>query len=154
MAAVESPRKQVVAGLVSYGNIPNVRTIEYIIDFNDVEATSTLASGDHLNVMTLPKGTIVLAVGLEQIQAGVETNSTLVARVGTTTMSATLAGNAAVGTVTAAAAVNAVITTAATDINVLAATAARTSGIVRVFAVVIEGLTPQFRQIADRDVLA
>jgi hypothetical protein len=151
MPAVESVRKQVVKDLISYGNIPNVRTIDFIVDFDEVEAD--LASGDHLNLVTLPKGTVVLAASVEQVKAGAGATSTLVARVGSTTMSGTLLGNAAVGTVAANAAVDTQVLTADTDLNILAGVAAREAGMVRVFAVVIEGRVPQIRQIVKRDAL-
>ena len=152
MAAVQSLRKQVVKDLISYGNIPNVRTIEFIVDFDNVEAD--LASGDHLNLLTLPKGTVVLAASAEQVAADTNATSTVTVRVGTTAMSGTLLGNAAVGTVAANAAVDTQVLTADADLNILAGVAARAAGKVRVFAVVIEGRTPQIRQIVDRDVLA
>jgi hypothetical protein len=152
MAAVESVRKNTTPFVTSAGYITQARTVHAVIDFDNVEAS--LASGDHLNVFTLPKGTIVLAVGLEQLAVGPVTN-TLVARIGSTTTSATLAGNAAVGTVTAQAAVDTQILTAPADVNVLAAAAARGTGKVRVFAVVIDGLAPtQVAMEVDRDTLA
>lgn len=155
MATVNSKRKQVVKDLISYGNVPNVRTIAFDIDF---AVEGSVATGDDLAVFTLPKGTVVLAVFLEQITPDlVNTTNTLVARLGSVTYSATLAGNAAAGTVTAqttsTAFLNAVLT-ADTDVNVLTATAARANGKVRLSAVVVEGRVPQVATTAPRDFLA
>lgn len=150
MATVDSVSKITTSGVLASGYLANLRVIDKIIDF---DAEASLAAGDDLAVATLPKGTVVVVAGLEQI-TGDATSSTLVARVGTVTYSATLAGNAAAGTVTAAAAVDTDILTADTDVNVLAATAARTGGKVRVFVVVAEALKPQIATTADRDVLA
>ena len=152
MAAVEGVRKQVVTDLVSYGDLPNVRTIRYVLDFDNVEAD--LASGDHLNFMTLPKGTFVLGGFLQQLSADTNATSDITLRVGTTAITGVLAGDAAVDAIAAAADFAPVHTTAAADVNVIASTAARAAGKVYVALLVCEGLPPYQRSIVPRDVLA
>lgn len=152
MAAVESLTKQTVGG-ISKGRT-EMRVIEKIVDF---ATEAAVGATDHLNLFTLPKGTIVLAAGIEQLEAGVDATNTLAARVGSVAYSATLLANAAVGTVTAQATSTAnlnAILTANTDVNILSAVAARTTGKVRVFAVVVEGRPNQVPMEVDRDVLA
>lgn len=153
MATVQSLTKQTVGGL-SKGRGPEVRVIEKIVDFTNEAA---VGATDDLALFTLPKGAVVLAAGIEQLEAGVDATNTFVARVGTVTYSATLTANAAAGTVTAQATSTAnlnAILTADTDVNILSATAARTTGKVRVFAVVVESRPVQNPMEVDRDVLA
>lgn len=153
MAAVESVNKQTTSDVLAAGNVAVPRMVEFIVDFDNDEAT--LASGDHLNLMTFPKGTIVLMAGAEQLIADTTgTTSTLTVRAGTVAFSGTLVGNAAVGTFTAAAAVDTDILTADTDLNILAGVANRAEGKVRVFALVVESYVPQVATTVDRDVLA
>ncbi len=141
-------------GTVAYGNVPNLRVIETIVDFaTDVAVGAT----DDITLFTLPKGTLVLAMMLEQVEAGVDATNTLQGRVGSTALTATLTANAAVGTVTAQLTSTAnlnVVTTADTTVNLLSATAARTTGKVRVAVAVLEMTVPQIPSLADRDALA
>lgn len=153
MAAVESVNKQTTSDVLAAGNVAVSRMVEFIVDFDNDEAT--LASGDHLNLMTFPKGTIVLMAGAEQLVADTTgTTSTLTVRAGSVEFSGTLTGNDAVGTFTAAAAVDTDILTADTDLNILAGTDDRAEGKVRVFALVVESYVPQVATTVDRDVLA
>lgn len=153
MAAVDSVNKITTSDTMAAGYNALVRVVDFVVDFDNVEAT--LASGDHLNLLTLPKGTVVLMAGVEQIVDDTSgTTSTLAARVGSVAFSGTLTGNDAPGTVTAAAAVDTDILTADTDLNILAGTADREEGKVRVFAVVVEGLKPQIATTVPRDFLS
>lgn len=152
MAAVESVRKQAVTDLLSYGDINKVRVIRYLVDFDNVEAD--LASGDHLNLITLPKGVFVLGGIMQQLAADTNATSTLTLRVGSTALTGTIVGNAAVDTVSAAANFAPVNTTAEADVNLLAGVAARAAGKVFVSVVVCEGLPPHQTSLATRDYLA
>ena len=125
------------------------RVLDFVIDLTKDVTMGTAT--DVINVATLAKGTIVLAAGVEQIVAGTGTG-TLVARVGTTSTSAVLTSTDAAGTVPAGAAINPIILGADTQLNLLGATAVRTDGIVRVFAVVVEGTrSPARATSAARD---
>lgn len=146
MATIQFPRKGVAR--LNAPRIANVRVIDVILDLS-TDVTMGTATDD-IVVADLPAGTIVLAASIEQVAVGTG-SGTLVARVGSVTTSATLASTAAVGTIAAAAAVNAIITTAASTLNVLGATAVRTTGKIRVFAVVAEGLAPTIPASAQRD---
>ena len=153
MATVDSERKITTSNVLAAGYVAGARLVDFLVDFDNVE--SDLIATNDLALITFPIGTVVLAAGIEQLKVEtVGTTNTLVARVGTTTMSATLTANAAVGTLTAQAAVDTRILAAAADLNILAATATRSTGKVRVFAVVVEATKPQMAAEVDRDTLA
>jgi hypothetical protein len=136
MATIQFPRKG--TGALGAAPIAGARVIDVTIDLaNDVTmGTAT----DDIVVADLPAGTVVLAAGIEQIVAGAA-GGTLAPRVGATAVGGTLASDAAVGTLTTATAANvpAVVPAAGATLNVLGATAARVTGKIRVFAVVVEG---------------
>jgi hypothetical protein len=140
-------------GKLAANYLPHTRTIDFYVDFTK-ETNQLAAASDSLNLGELPAGTVVVAAGVEQLVAG-SAGNTLVARVGTVTLSTTLASDATVGTSTATAAValsgnaeNAaqipLVTTADSDINLLSASGIRTTGLVRVFVVVQEGANRHF----------
>lgn len=146
MASLTIPRPGVAR--MASSPLSAARTISTIVNLAS-DATMTTATDD-ITVATLPKGTVVLAAGIEQVTVGTGTG-TLVARVGSTTMSGTLASTASVGTFTANASQVPVILTADTGLNVLGATAVRTDGKIRVWAVVVEGFEPAYPVVAQRD---
>lgn len=138
-------------GHLETGNLARVRMIDFVVDLSK-DVTMTTAT-DTAAVAMLPKGTIVLAAGIEQVVAG-SAGNTLVAQVGSTTMSGTLASDAVAGTYTAHADVSGgapMILTADQDLRVLSATAARVTGIIRIFAHIIEGSAPSYPKVAARD---
>ena len=152
MATVNSVRKQ-TAKIVGTRAVACARRIDFVVDFTK----ETLGATDDLALFTLPKGTMVMAIGIEQLEPGVDATNTLVARLGTTAYSAALTANAAAGTFVAQATSTAnlnTILTQDTDVNLLSAVAARTTGKVRVFAFILEGATPQVATTVDRDTLA
>jgi hypothetical protein len=155
MATVVSKKAPTITQpIASSANLAKVRVIEAEVDF----ATDTaVGATDDITLFTLPKGVLVLALGLEQLEPGVDATNTLVARLGTTALTATLTANAAKGTwaaaVTSTANTN-IITTADTTVNLLSAVAARTTGKVRVTALVVELYSFTATSSVDRDVLA
>lgn len=148
MATLQYPFKGAAA--LSGGKIPKVR----IIDVNVRMATDVTmgTATDDIVVADLPAGTIVLGAGIEQTAVGTGTG-TLVARVGSTTLSATLASTAAVGTMTASASATLpIVLNAASTLNVLGATAVRTDGQIRVWAIVaLANPSPAIQAVAARD---
>lgn len=129
-------------------HLAEMRYLEEYVDFTDAD-NQVAGATDSINIWELPKNTVVLAAGIEQVTAG-DAGNTLTARVGTTAYSGTLASDAAVGTQTAAAdyaldgnagtltlAPGAVLTSAA-DFNLLSGSGVRSTGVVRVWAVVVE----------------
>jgi hypothetical protein len=135
MPTIQFPRKG--TGKLAAAPIAAARVIDVTVDMaNDV----TVGTTDDLVVADLPGGTVVVAAGIEQIVAGTAGN-TLAARVGTQAVGATLASDAAVGTVTAptAAQLPRVVPAAGETLNVLSADGSRVTGKIRVWAVVLEG---------------
>jgi hypothetical protein len=152
MATIQFPRKGV--GALAAAPIAGARVIDIVVDLaNDVTmGTAT----DDIVVADLPAGTVVIAAGIEQIVAGSAGQGTLAPRVGTTAVGGTLASDAAAGVLTTStpAAIPAVVPAAGATLNVLGATAARITGKIRVFAVVVEGTTkPAVAEAVARDVL-
>lgn len=133
---------------LSSGHMAGVRVID--VELNLARDVTMGTATDDIVVADIPAGAIVIAASIEQIVVGTGTG-TLVARAGSTTMSATLASTAAAGTIAAGAAINPVVATGATTINVLGATATRLDGVIRVFAVVVEGVRPARSVAAARD---
>ena len=129
-------------------HIADVRYIEEYVDFT-VAANQLAGATDNLNIFELPKGTVVLAAGVEQVVAG-SSGNTVKARVGTVDYSGTLASDAAVGTYAASATIAASgdaealvnpagrVLTAAADLNLLSASGVRATGVVRVWCVITE----------------
>ena len=135
MATIQFPRKG--SGGLGAAPIAGARVIDVVVDLaNDV----TVGTTDDLVVADLPAGTVVLAAGIEQIVAGSAGNN-LAPRVGATAVGSTLASDAAAGTVTTATAANvpAIVPAAGATLNVLSSSGSRTTGVVRVFAIVLEG---------------
>ena len=130
--------------------IATTRVIEAIVNL-PTDATMTTATDD-IVVVDLPAGTVVVAAGIEQLTVGTG-SGTLAARVGTVAMSTTLASTADVGTITAGAAVDTVVVPAAgATLNVLGAVATRTTGKIRVWAVVVEATKyGRYPELAQRD---
>lgn len=143
--------------------LAEMKYLEEYVDFT-VATNQVAGASDSLNIWELPKGTVVVAAGIEQIVAG-SAGNTLTARVGTVAHSGTLASDAAVGTYAATGTVAASgdaealvipagrVLTADTDFNLLSGSAVRSTGVVRVWAVVIETKKPFARPaLAIRDV--
>lgn len=149
MATIQFPKKG--GGALAAAPIAAMRVIDVVVDLSKDVVMGTAT--DDIVVADLPVGTVVVAAGIEQVTAGSEGTGTLVARIGTTAMSATLAHNAAAGTVTATSAATAQIVPAGgATLNILGATATRLTGKVRVFAVVVEGTFKGWLpQLASRD---
>lgn len=150
MADLNSARQN-TSGVLSAGYLAGARVLDFILDLS-ADVTMGTAT-DNINLATLSGGTLVLAVTVEQLEAGTGTG-TLVARVGTTTISGTLASTATAGTLATvtSSAVPLVVAAAGAELNLLGATAVRTDGKVRVIAVVVEGdRTPSEPAVAARD---
>lgn len=153
MATLNSAKRN-TSGLLEAGYNRTARVLDFVLDLA-ADATMGTATDD-INIATLPGGSVVLALTVQQLEAGTGTG-TLVGRVGSTTATGTLASTATAGTVAATvpAAIPLVVPAAGAELNVLGATAVRTDGKVRVVAVVVEGdRSPRVAEIADRDTLA
>ena len=137
MANIDSAKRN-ATGHFAAGYNADVRVLDFIVDFSK---DFTMANAtDDIDLVALPGGAVVVALTVQQLTAGTGTG-TVVARVGTTTMSATLASTATAGTVAASvpAAIPAVVPAGGAELNLLGATAIRTDGKLRVIAVVVEG---------------
>lgn len=135
MATIQFPRKG--TGALGAAPIAGARVIDVTVDMaNDV----TVGTTDDLVVADLPGGTVVIAAGIEQIEAG-SAGNTLAPRVGTQAVGGTLASNAAVGTITTLTSneLPRAVPAAGATLNVLSASGSRTTGKIRVWAVVLEG---------------
>lgn len=137
MATLNSAKRN-TSGLLEAGYNRTARVLDFVLDLA-ADATMGTATDD-INLATLPGGSVVLAVTVQQLEAGTGTG-TLVGRVGSVTATGTLASTDAVGTVAATvpAAIPLVVPAAGAELNVLGATAVRTTGKVRVVAVIVEG---------------
>lgn len=153
MATLNSAKRN-TSGLLEAGYKNTARVLDFVLDLaNDVTMSTAT---DDINLATLPGGAVVLAATVQQLEAGTG-SGTLVARVGSTTVTGTLASTATAGTVAATvpAAIPAVVPAAGAELNLLGATAVRTDGKVRVVVVIAEGdRSPRVAEIADRDTLA
>ena len=150
MATLDSTKYVSGAPLAEFAG---ARVLEQVVDFTE-SGNQVASAADSLQLFELPKGTVVLAAGIEQLVAG-SAGSTATARVGTTALSGTLASDAAVGTHTANAAVDTQVIAAAADFNLLIGTAVRSTGKVRAWVKVAQGTMPQgVATIAARDALA
>jgi hypothetical protein len=139
MANYDLPSYSTGGGMLAKPYLSEVRYAEIYIDLTS-DVTMTTAT-DTVDWFQLPASSVVLAGGLEQITAGTAGN-TLVLRVGTTTLSGTLASDATAGTVTANADVSGgtpKILTAASDVNLLSAADVRVTGKIRAFIWFCEG---------------
>lgn len=152
MATLNSAKRN-TSGLLENGNKIYARSLDFVVDLS-ADATMGTATDD-INLATLPAGTVVLSVEVQQLTAGTGTG-TLVGRVGTTTATSTLASTATAGTWAAPlpAALPLVVPAAGAELNLLGATAVRTDGKVRVVVVVVEGdKAPREAAIATRDAI-
>lgn len=141
------------SNVLAKATVPAARMAEVYVDFTE-SGNQLAAATDSLQLFQLPKGTIVLAAGMEQVVAG-SAGNTLTARVGSVAYSGTLASDAAVGTVPAQADVSggapAVVTSDA-DFNLLSAAGIRATGVVRAWIVFLEVKKPFARpKLAPRD---
>lgn len=146
--------KRNTSGQLEAGYKSFPRVLDFILDLA-VDTTMGTATDD-INLATIPGGATVLSVTVQQLETGTGTG-TLVGRVGATTVTGTLASTAAAGVVTATvpAALPLVVPAAGAELNVLGATAVRTTGKIRVTAVVVEGdRSPRQAVTTDRDALA
>ena len=116
-------------------SINPVRNLDVVTAFGQ-DVTMGSAT-DVINLGTLPKGTVVMGVVLEQLKPGTGTG-TLVARVGTVAASAALTATDAAGTIAAGAGTFPIVLTADTEFNLLGATAIRADGAVRAHVIVTE----------------
>lgn len=152
MATLNSAKRN-TSGLLENGNKIYARSLNFVVDLS-ADAIMTTATDD-INIATLPAGTVVLSVEVQQLTAGTGTG-TLVGRVGATTATGTLASTATAGTWAAPlpAALPLVVGNGGAELNVLGATAVRTDGKIRVVAVVVEGdRSPREAAIVARDVI-
>lgn len=153
MATLNSAKRN-TSGLLEAGMVRPARVIDFVLDLASDVTMGTAT--DDINIATLPGGSVVLAVTVQQLSAGTG-SGTLVGRVGSTTVTGTLASTADAGTVAATvpATIPLVVPAAGAELNLLGATAVRTDGKVRVVVVVAEGdRSPRQPEIADRDTLA
>jgi len=152
MATLTSAKRN-TSGQLDNGDKRYARVIDTILDLS-ADATMGTATDD-ISLMTLAGGTMVLSLTVQQLVAGTGTG-TLVGRVGSVTLTGTLASTDAVGTVSATvpAALPYTVPAAGAELNVLGATAVRTTGKVRVVAVVVEGdKSPRDPYVVARDVI-
>lgn len=153
MATLNSAKRN-TSGLLEAGFNRTARVLDFVVSLSS-DVTMGSATDD-INIATLPGGTVVLALTVQQMEVGTG-SGTLVGRVGSTTLTGTLASTAAAGTVAATvpAAIPLVVPAAGAELNLLGATAVRTDGEVRVIAVVVEGdRSPREPEVVDRDTLA
>lgn len=138
---------------VSAPAIAEARFINFVLDLSKDVTMGTAT--DEIVLGKLPKGTQVLSAAIEQLEVGTGTG-TLVARVGTTAVTDTLAANAAQGTVVGpvAAAMPLAAVNDTTMVNLLGAVAARTTGKIRVSVLVMEAFKIGVPHLAPRDKLA
>jgi hypothetical protein len=152
MATLNSAKRN-TSGQLDAGDKRFVRVIDHTIDLA-VDATMGTATDD-ISLIALPAGATVLSVALQQVEVGTGTG-TLVGRVGATTLTGTLASTAPVGTFGGAltSVFPVVVPLAGAELNVLGATAVRTTGKVRVVVVLVEGdASPKIPVVAVRDVI-
>lgn len=145
--------KRNTSGEVDAGYKAYARELDFVVDF---AADFTMGSAtDDINLATLPEGVKVIAVAVQQLEVGTGTG-TVVARVGSTTLTGTLASTAAVGTIAAPlpAALPAIVPLGGAELQLLGATAVRTDGKARVIVTVVEGdRTPRRPVTVARDVI-
>lgn len=133
------------------------KSLVRVLDFNiDLSKDVTMGTAtDDINLALLPAGAIVLAATVQQVVPGTGTG-TFVVRVGTTAISGTLAATDPAGTVatTVPAAIGLTVPLARSNLNLLGATAARTTGKVRVAVTIVEGdRSPRAPELVNRDAI-
>lgn len=139
--------------IVSGGRNVTMRELTWVIDFADV----TLGATDVLRVALLPKGTVVHAAFLYQVEAGIDATNQVTLSIGGVTTTAVLDADDAAGTVEAVADVSGgapFVLTADGYVSLTSGTAARTTGKVRIVALV--SYCPHFNEpgLMTRDQLA
>lgn len=153
MAILNIPRYNATGHLdAGYKSFP--RVLDFVVDLS-ADVTMGTAT-DVIQLAKLPEGAIVLAASIQQVEAGTG-SGTLLAQVGSTAISGTLLATAAAGTVAATvpAAIATIVPVGGAEFSLLGATAVRTTGVIRVVAVVVEGdRNPRVPAIAPRDALA
>lgn len=138
--ATKNYTRYIGSGSMAHATHPAARMAEAHIDFTET-GNQVASASDTLALFNMPKGSVVLAGGVEQVVAG-SSGNTVTARIGTIALSGTLASDAAVGTITANADVSGgapVVITADSDFSLLSATGIRATGVVRAFVVFVEG---------------
>lgn len=138
-------------GMLDGGYKALVRTLDFVIDMSK-DVTMTTAT-DVINIARLPAGAVVVAATVQQVVPGTGTG-TLEARVGTTSVSGTLGSAIAAGTISGSlpSALPIVVPVAGAELNLLGATAVRTTGTIRVSVVIVEAdREPRAPAIASRD---
>ena len=151
MATIAST-KRVTNGLLEGGYKSFVRQLDFIVDLTK-DATMTTATDD-IQLATLPAGTQVVSASIQQVVIGTGTG-TLALRVGATAVTGTLLATDPVNTVAATvpAAIPLIVPAAGAELNLLGATAVRTTGTVRVVVLVVEGdRSPRVAAVTSRDV--
>lgn len=153
--ATYANKGRVTNGLMEAGYNANVRVLDFVVNLAAIDGVSSImtTATDDIQLATLPAGAQVVGVTLQQISVGTG-SGTLVARVGTTAVTATLASTAAVGTVpaTVPAAIPLVVPLGGAELNLLGATAVRVDGVVRVAVSLVEGdRAPRIPVVAARD---
>lgn len=141
------------SGQLDSGEKRFVRVLDFVVDLS-ADATMGTATDD-ISLCALPAGTMVHSVELQQLAVGTGTG-TLVGRIGATTATSTLLATAPVGTVTdtVPAVLPLNVPLAGAELNVLGATAVRTTGRVRVIVSLTEGdKAPREAVVVARDVI-
>lgn len=150
MATINSAKRNTTQLLdAGYKSFP--RVLDFVLDMTkDVTMGSAT---DVINLGLLPNGATILAASVQQVTAGTGTG-TLVVRAGSTALSGTLASNAPVGTLADAlpAVVPVILPVGPTELNLQGAGSARTTGMIRVICLLVEGdRNPRAGGIAVRD---
>jgi len=154
MANVTSLKRQ-TSGLVSKGHCAPVRLITFDVDFaNDF----TMANAtDVVQLGSLPAGALVVAGWIKQVEAGTGTGTVtlqLTDADASVLLTGTHASTGAVGLVTPAVNGTPYVADKVTEVELIGATAVRTSGKVQVCLAVVEGFPPTYPTSASRDYLA
>lgn len=150
MADLPLPRRK-THGILGAGYNGQVRVIDTVIDLT-TDVTMANAT-DVIQIATLRAGSMILAASVHQVVVGTGTG-TLQLRVGTTAVTGTLTATDPVDTFASntAAATARVVPAGGEELNLLGATAVRTTGKIRVVAVIVEGYRdPAAPGIARRD---
>ena len=145
--------KQNTSGIYDAGNKRFARIIDVIVDLSTDAVMGTAT--DDISLMTLAGGTMILSLTVQQISVSTGTG-TLVGRAGAVTLTGTLASTDAINTyaATVPAALPYTVPAAGAQLNLLGATAVRTTGKVRVVAVLLAGdVSPRESVVATRDAI-
>ena len=150
MATLNSAKRNTTQLLdAGYKSFP--RVLDFIVDMTKDVTMGTAT--DVINLGLLPNGATILAASIQQVVVGTGAG-TLVVRAGSTVLSGTLASTADVGTLADAlpAAVPVILPVGPTELNLLGASGVRTTGMIRVICLLVEGdRNPRAGGIAPRD---